>query len=120
MRRIAWLPAFGFGAFLAFGSAHKASSATLLWKNYNNPESRTMRLLNQQHLDGMLDAIVSYNVFLKQSNENTLFCLPTDSLLTVEQADEILGSVANRLKNPDNVPISVLLIVGLQERFPCS
>ena len=66
------------------------------------------------------DGIVSYNVLLQENNTKKIFCLPSDLVLTVQQAEEIINHVANRLAKPDDVPISVLLVVGLQEAFPCS
>ena len=35
-----------------------------------------MRLLNQRHLDGIIDGFVSYNIFLHRNNDETLFCFP--------------------------------------------
>ena len=79
----------------------------MLLGNYNNPNSPTMRLLNERHLDGMIDGIVSYNVLLQENNSNKLFCLPSDSVVTVQQAEEIINHVSQRLANPDDVPISL-------------
>ena len=122
MRRISRSVAVAFGAVFGFllVSATDGSSATILWRNYNNPDSPTMRLLNERHLDGIIDGIVSYNVLLQENNTKQIFCLPSDSVLTVQQAEEIINHVSHRLAKPDDVPISVLLIVGLQEAFPCS
>jgi hypothetical protein len=108
-----------FGAALTFGSVREGSSATLLWKNYKSPDSDTMRLLNERHLDGIIDAIGSYNIFRQKINDEMLFCLPDQSILTVRQAEEIIAGVAKRLSTPDDVPISLLLIIGLQEQFAC-
>jgi hypothetical protein len=79
-----------------------------------------MRLLTEPHLDGIIDGIVSYNVLLQENKTKELFCLPSDSVVTVQQAEAIINHVSERLAKPDDVPISVLLIVGLQEKFPCS
>ena len=103
-----------------FVLAREGSCATILLRNYNNPESPTMRLLNERHLYGIIDGIVSYNVLLQENKTNKLFCLPSDSVVTVQQAEAIINHVSKRLAKPDDVPISVLLIVGLQEAFPCS
>jgi hypothetical protein len=62
----------------------------------------------------------TYNVLLQENNSNKLFCLPSDSVVTVQQAEEIINHVSQRLANPDDVPISLLLVIGLQEEFPCS
>jgi hypothetical protein len=122
MRRIGSLIVVLFGAVYVFllVSATDGSSATILFRNYNNPDSPTMRLLNERHLDGIIDGIVSYNVLLQENKTKKIFCLPSDSVLTVQQAEEIINHVSQRLAKPDDVPISVLLIVGLQEAFPCS
>ena len=122
MRRLGWLIAVVFGAAFVFLFvwARERSGATVLFRNYNNPVSPTVRVLNERHLAGIIDGIVSYNVLLQKNNANKLFCMPSDSVLTVQQAEEIINHVSYRLANPDDVPISVLLIVGLQEKFPCS
>jgi hypothetical protein len=103
-----------------FLSAREGGSATVLLRNYDIPESLTMRLLNERHLDGIIDGIVSDNLLLQENNIKKIFCLPSDSVLTVQQAEEIINHISQRLAKPDDVPISVLLIVGLQESFPCS
>ena len=69
-------PVVVFGAALAFGSVQEGSSATLLWKSYKNPESETMRLLNQRHLDGIIDVFCLLQHFLHRNNDETLFCFP--------------------------------------------
>jgi hypothetical protein len=122
MRRIGSLVAVVFSAAFVFlfVSAREGSSATMLFGNYNNPESSTMRVLNERQLDGIIDGIVSYNVFLEANNTNKLFCLPSDSVLTVQQAEEVISRASQRVANPDEVPISLLLILGLQDLFPCS
>ena len=122
MRRISGLVAVVFSAAFVFlvVSGREGHSATLLLGNYNNPESPTMRLLNERHLDGIIDGIISYNIFLHENNSDRLFCLPADSVITVQQAEEIIVRVSQRLAKPDDVPISVLLIFGLKDAFPCS
>ena len=122
MRRIGSLIVVLFSAVFVFllALATDGSSATMLFRNYNNPESPTMRLLNERHLDGIIDGIVSYNVLLQENNTKKIFCLPLDLVLTVQEAEEIINHVAHRHANPDDVPISVLLVVGLQEAVPCS
>ena len=122
MTRFSWLTTLVLGAVFVFlfVSTREGGSATILLRHYNNPDSPTMRLLNERHLDGIIDGIVSYNVLLQENNTNKLFCLPSDSVLTVQEAEEIINHVSQRLAKPDDVPISVLLIIGLQETFPCS
>jgi sRNA-binding regulator protein Hfq len=122
MTRIGWLIAVVFSAAVVFlfVSAREGRSATILLRHYNNPESPTMRLLNERQLDGIIDGIVSYNVLLQENKTNKLFCLPSDAVVTVQHAEAIINHVSKRLAKPDDVPISVLLIVGLQETFACS
>ena len=80
-----------------------------------------MRLLNERHLDGIIDGIGPYNVLLQDNKPNKLNYFPTVKLCGyLQQAEAIINHVSERLAKPDDVPISVLLIVGLQERFPCS
>ena len=122
MRRIGSLIVVLFSAVfvLLLALATDGSSATILFRNYNNPESPTMRLLNERHLDGIIDGIVSYNVLLQENNTKKIFCLPSDLVLTVQQAEEIITRASQKVAKPDDVPISLLLIAGLQETFPCS
>jgi hypothetical protein len=122
MRRLGWLIAVVFGAAFVFLFvwARERSSATILFRNYNNSESPTVRVLNERHLAGIIDGIVSYNVLLQKNNANKLFCMPSDSVLTVQQAEEIITRASQKVAKPDDVPISLLLIAGLQETFPCS
>jgi hypothetical protein len=56
MRRISRLIAVMLSASLVFVVvlAREGCSATLLLRNYNNPDSDTMRLLNERHLDGII------------------------------------------------------------------
>jgi hypothetical protein len=99
MRRISRLIAVMFSAALVFVVvlAREGSSATLLLRNYNNPDSDTMRLLNERHLDGIIDGLVSYNAFLEANSTNQLFCLPSVSVLTVQQAEEIIARASQRV-----------------------
>src|SRR5260370_19148134 len=98
MRRICSLIAVVFSAAFVFlfVSATQGSTATMLFGNYSNPDSSTMRVLNERHLDGIVDGLVSYNVFLEANNASKLFCLPSDSLLTVQQPDEIIARASQR------------------------
>jgi hypothetical protein len=50
-----------------------------------------MRLLNERHLDGIIDGIGSYNIFLQKTNDEMLFCLPDQPVLTVRQAEAIIA-----------------------------
>ena len=82
MRRIGLLivVVFSSARALLFVTAREGGSAIILWRNYNNPDSPTMRLLNERHLDGIIDGIVSYNVLLQENNTKKIFCLPSDSV----------------------------------------
>jgi hypothetical protein len=88
---------------LGRGPARQGSSATLLWKNYKNPESQTRRLLNQQHLDGIIDAIVSYNVFLRESNVGSLFCFPDSVTLPIQHKSFLFHKSDAFQSSPDQI-----------------
>ena len=71
------------------------------------------------YLDGVKEGIVMFNVTLQAEGRQPLFCQPEKLALTVEQAEEIMMRKAKKMANPDGVPISLILIHGLQDTFPC-
>jgi hypothetical protein len=45
--------------------------------------------------------------------------MPEKMALTVGQAEDIMMRQAERMTNPDQLPIGLLLAQGLQNTFPC-
>ena len=73
------------------------------------------------YLDGVKEGIIAYDVFIRSGRKPPFMCMPDKLALTLEQADEILMREARQHANiyTDNTPISVLLMYGLIETFPC-
>jgi hypothetical protein len=45
--------------------------------------------------------------------------LPKDLALTAEQAEDIMMREAQKMTDPDDLPVALVLIDGLKETFPC-
>lgn len=96
-----------------------ANAATIMLGKYKNPEDQAFKVFNSMHLDGIKEGLVMYNAYLKRSNAKPLFCPPAETYITVEQAEQVMLDAAKHFKNPDDRPISLLLLIGLTEIFPC-
>lgn len=104
-------------ASLALTSA--ASAATIMLGKYKHPEDQAFKTFNSMHLDGIKEGLSMYNAYLKTTNSTPLFCLPPNTNITVERAEQIMLGAAKHFQNPDDRPISLLLLIGLTETFPC-
>ena len=51
--------------------------------------------------------------------QQPLFCLPDNLALTVGQAEDIMMRQAQKMTDPDQLPIGRLLVEGLKDTFPC-
>jgi hypothetical protein len=70
------------------------------------------------YLDGVKEGIIELNVVLAK-RQQPLFCLPEKLALTVGQAEEIMMRQAEKVTDPDQLPIALLLGEGLKDTFPC-
>lgn len=105
-------------ASLALLSA--ASAATTMLGKYKHPEDKAFGAFNSMHLDGIKEGLGMYNAYLKTTNAKPLFCPPPNTSITVEQAERIMLDAAKHFQHPDDRPISLLLLIGLTETFPCT
>jgi len=71
------------------------------------------------YLDGVREGIIELNVVLKEKKQQPLFCLPEKLELTIEQAEDIMMRQAEKITDPDQLPIGLILAQGLQNTFPC-
>jgi len=71
-------------------------------------------------LDGVREGIIELNVVLEEKRQQPLFCLPEKLALTVGQAEDIMMRQAEKITDPDRLPIGLLLAQGLQNTFPCN
>jgi Rap1a immunity proteins len=95
-----------------------SADATMLLRDYKSPKDRTEKILYKMYLDGVKDGIVDLNAVLRAEGR-PLFCMPENSALHVEQAENIIMHPASTTADPDSLSIAVLLIEGLKETFPC-
>jgi hypothetical protein len=49
-----------------------------------------------------------------------MFCVPPNKEVTTKEADEIIMQQANAIPDADKYPISILLLAGLTDTFPCN
>jgi hypothetical protein len=96
-----------------------ANAASILLRTYKSPIDKADKALLKVYLDGVKEGIVMLNVTLQAEGRQPLFCQPQKLALTVEQAEEIMMRKAKKMADPDGVPISLILIHGLQDTFPC-
>jgi len=96
-----------------------ANAASVLLRTYKSPIDKADKALLKVYLDGVKEGIVMLNVTLQAEGRQPLFCQPQKLALTVEQAEEIMTRKAKKMADPDRVPVSIILIHGLQDTFPC-
>ena len=95
-----------------------ANAMTVIFKDYKaaNNDEKAFYLL---YLDGVREGIIELNVVLEEKRQQPLFCLPEKLELTVGQAEDIVMRQAEKITDPDQLPIGLLLAQGLQNTFPC-
>jgi hypothetical protein len=95
-----------------------ANAMTVIFKDYKaaNNDEKAFYLL---YLDGVREGIIELNVVLEEKRQQPLFCLPEKLELTIEQAEYIMMRQAEKITDPDQLPIGLLLAQGLQNTFPC-
>ena len=95
-----------------------ANAMTVIFKDYKaaNNDEKAFYLL---YLDGVREGIIELNVVLEEKRQQPLFCLPEKLELTVGQAEDIMMRQAEKITDPDQLPIGLLLAQGLQNTFPC-
>jgi hypothetical protein len=105
-------------ALILFGLTWSANAMTVIFKDYKaaNNDERAFYLL---YLDGVREGIIELNVVLEEKRQQPLFCLPEKLALTVGQAEDIMMRQAEKITDPDQLPIGLLLAQGLQNTFPC-
>jgi hypothetical protein len=65
------------------------------------------------------EGLIVSNVVLQQDTGHSMFCLPPKLAVTLEQAENILIRAAKRIPDPGSMPISILLLAGFKDTFPC-
>ena len=91
-------------------------SNILIFKDYKAAANKDEKAF---YLDGVREGIIELNVVLEEKRQQPLFCLPDKLALTVGQAEDIMMRQAEKITDPDQLPIGLLLAQGLQNTFPC-
>jgi hypothetical protein len=104
---------------MLFSLASSANAATILLKDYKSPKNEAEKAFSQLYLDGIKEGLITFNSQLTNEGRQPLFCLPGKLALTIEQAEEIMLRDAKKVPNPDQYPISIILLHGLKDTFPC-
>jgi hypothetical protein len=109
----------GLGIATIF-AATSASAVEVWFKDYEHPATPDYAGFNKLFLDGVKSGLIAYSSAIEYDGGKPRFCLPGNLALTVEQAEDIMRRAAKKHKNSDNLPISLLLLIGLEETFPCN
>jgi len=104
-------------ALMSFGLTSSANAMTVIFKDYKaaSNDERAFYLL---YLDGVREGIIELNAVLAKGQQ-PLFCLPEKLQLTVGQAEDIMMRQAEKVADPDQLPVGLLLAEGLKDTFPC-
>jgi hypothetical protein len=89
------------GVSLFWLTLSNANAASILLRTYKSPIDKADKTALKVYLDGVKEGIVMFNVTLQAEGRQPLFCQP------------------QKMADPDGVPISLILIHGLQHTFPC-
>ena len=105
-------------ALILFGLTSSANAMTVIFKDYKAAANKDEKAFYLLYLDGVREGIIELNV-LQAKIHQPLFCLPEKLTLTVGQAEDIMMRQAQKVADPDQLPIGRLLVEGLKDTFPC-
>ena len=97
-------------ALILFGLTSSANAMTVIFKDYKaaNNDEKAFYLL---YLDGVREGITELNV-VQAKKQQPLFCVPEKLELTVGQAETIMMRQAEKITDPDQLPIGLILAQG--------
>ena len=105
-------------ALMLFNLISSANAMTVIFKDYKAAANKDEKAFYLLYLDGVREGIIELNEVLAK-RQQPLFCLPEKWELTVGQAEDIMMRQAEKITDPDRLPIGLLLAQGLQNTFPC-
>ena len=106
-------------ALILFSLTSCANAAMVLFKDYKAPKDKWEKAFNKVYLGGVTQGLIAFDAELRIEGRQRLFCLPEKLALTDEQAENIMMREAQKMADPDRLPVSLILINGLEETFPC-
>ncbi len=90
---------------------------SLTTAQYRNPKTEKDLSANKAYLTGAKDGLLAYN----NATDNKLFCMRGVPILNFDQANDIAMRWARKKSvDANSLPISLVLLYGLKETFPCS
>jgi Rap1a immunity proteins len=95
------------------------NAETVLLRDYKAPKNEEFKAFNELYLAGVKEGLLASNAKLAMDGKPKLFCLPPKKEVTTQEAGEILVHQANTVPDADNYPISILLLAGFIDTFPC-
>ena len=101
-----------------FMSSH-SSALTLRLYQENENKGEPIRTLNKVYLTGAIEAIVATNNALKALHRPLIYCQPKMVDLELAQLQDIVKKMPNKLHLSDDTPVADILLLGLQDAFPC-
>jgi hypothetical protein len=105
-------------ALMLVSLTSSANAMTVIFKDYKAATSDE-KAFYYLYLDGVREGIIELNVVLEERRQQPLFCLPEKLALTVRQLEDIMVRQAEKMTNPDQLPVGLLLAQGLRNTFPC-
>src|SRR5262249_54130560 len=105
-------------ALMLVSLTSSANAMTVIFKDFKVATSDE-KAFYYLYLDGVREGITELNVVLEEKKQQPLFCLPEKLALTVRQLEDIMVRQAEKMTNPDQLPIGLLLAQGLRNTFPC-
>jgi hypothetical protein len=104
--------------FIALTATPAAASDVRL-DSYRNPRNENFRTYNRLYLDGAKSGFMAYNAWLSRYGGQPAFCVPSDLAMTGEQAEDIMFKHAEKTSAKGDMLVSILLLNGLKDAFPC-
>jgi hypothetical protein len=102
---------------IALSSA--AMSQDVRFGQYRSESREEFRTFNQLFVAGLTSGLIAYNAAVQAEGKAPLFCLPPKLALTGEQAEDIINRTADEHHFAADYLISLILLYGLEETFPC-
>jgi len=99
--------------------AGPAVAADVRLDSYRHPQNERFREFNQLYLDGVRAGLMSYNARLKTHGGQLAFCMPDNLVLTADKSEEIMLRSAEKRSAKGDMLVSILLLSGLTDEFPC-
>jgi hypothetical protein len=107
-------------ALMLVSLTSSTNALTVIFKDYKAAANKDEKAFYLLYLDGVREGIIELNGVLEEKRQQPLFCLHEKLELTIEQVEDIMMRQAEKITDPDQLPIGLLLAQGLQNTFPAT